>query len=192
MYPVWLAVAQLPPILRDSNKNIALAALFVGKIKTNWREVVRTLKQVLKQVVTVTMPHSKKKFLKINVVSVVADLIAEPKLLNAPAQWLLRVSILHTFRFDLRIESFLLLLSSTVRKKERIKFAIKEPCLHLKYVEKAESLLCDGEENVNVVGVKGRSVSSSLVTGLPLTAQTVYMHCVLIRIYAGLLDIHLN
>ena len=66
MYPVWLAVAQLPPILRNSKKNIALAALFVGKGKPNWKKIVRILKQELKQVVTVTMSNSKNYFLKFN------------------------------------------------------------------------------------------------------------------------------
>ena len=35
MYPIWFSVAQLPPILPMSKKNIALAALFVGKRKPN-------------------------------------------------------------------------------------------------------------------------------------------------------------
>ena len=194
MYPVWLAVAQLPPILRNSKKNIALAALFVGKGKPNWKEIVRILKQELKRVVTVTMPSSKKFFLKFNVVLIVADLIAKPQLLNMyqhngyyGCQYCTHPSVTYGSS-----HSYYPLSIMVDEKVQRIKCAIREPCLHLKYVEKAESLLCNGEENVNVVGVKGRSVFSSLVPGLPLTAPIDYMHCVLIGVYASLLVRHLK
>ena len=82
MYPVWLAVAQLPPILRMSKKNIALAALFVGRGKPLWSELLPQLKTELQRSVVVQMANGSLYFLKFNVVLIVADLIAKPSLLN--------------------------------------------------------------------------------------------------------------
>ncbi|XP_063727446.1 fibroblast growth factor receptor 2-like [Symsagittifera roscoffensis] len=82
MYPIWLSVAQLPPILRMSKKNIALAALFVGKGKPNWEEIVKQLTQELQRKVAVLMPNRRLFCLKFHVVLIVADLIAKSNFLN--------------------------------------------------------------------------------------------------------------
>ena len=50
LWPVWLAIAHLPPKLCFSRKNICLASLFCGNKKPPWRLVVNHLKAELDQI----------------------------------------------------------------------------------------------------------------------------------------------
>ena len=69
---------------------------------------------------------------------------------------------------------------------------IREPMYHENLVEKAENFLQQGNQKVNMVGVKGRSAFSCVVPELPLSAPVDYMHCVLLGVYASLLARHMK
>ena len=43
LWPVWLAVADLPPVKRCMYKNITLATLWYGKNKPDWNELFQVL-----------------------------------------------------------------------------------------------------------------------------------------------------
>ena len=62
MYPVWLSILQLPPILRVPKKNIAIDALWVGEGKPDWKLVITHLEQELKRIVAVNFSSKKKQF----------------------------------------------------------------------------------------------------------------------------------
>ena len=64
---------------------------------------------------------------------------------------------------------------------------IREPVINNMYVECAEILGCD--QLINAVGVKGKSAFTELIDGLPLTAPTDYMHCLLIGVFPDLLKL---
>ena len=44
LWPIWVQIANLPPRLRISQKNIVLAALFVGGGQPDWFEIVPFVK----------------------------------------------------------------------------------------------------------------------------------------------------
>ena len=69
---------------------------------------------------------------------------------------------------------------------------IREPMYHENLVEKAENFLQQGNQKVNMVGVKGRSAFSCVVPELPLSAPVDYMHCLLLGVYASLLARHMK
>ena len=50
LWPVWLALANLPPVLRSSFKNLALASLWFGYGKPDWEVVVEMLRKQLDEV----------------------------------------------------------------------------------------------------------------------------------------------
>ena len=52
IWPIWLALAQLPPILRMSVKNIVLAGLYVGGGKPVWSEIVPHVRRELNRSLT--------------------------------------------------------------------------------------------------------------------------------------------
>ena len=190
MYPVWLAVAQLPPILRMSKKNIALAALFVGRGKPIWSELLPQLKTEIQRSVVVQMPNGSLYFLKFNVVLIVADLIAKPSLLNMyqhngyyGCQYCDHPGV--SYGSTHCYYPLNLVVNNEVY---RVKRKIREPSDHLHLVEKADNFLREGNKAVNMAGVKGKSPFSSLVKGLPLSAPVDYMHCVLLGVFSSLLS----
>ena len=40
LWPIWLCVANLPPVLRSSFRNLALACLWLGQGKPNWNSLI--------------------------------------------------------------------------------------------------------------------------------------------------------
>ena len=81
LWPFWIAVANLPPKLRMAQKNICLAALFVGNIKPPWEEIVPQLAQELRKNVHVSGLSTEYQ-VKFEVIGIVADHIAKFSLLN--------------------------------------------------------------------------------------------------------------
>ena len=77
LWPVWLAIAHLPPKLRFSRKNICLASLFCGNKKPPWRTVVNHLKAELDQVFVIE--NHKVQF---RCVTIVADIPAKANVLS--------------------------------------------------------------------------------------------------------------
>ena len=69
---------------------------------------------------------------------------------------------------------------------------VRESVFQKQCVTLAEKLKSNGQSSINVVGVKGRSAFSELVSGLPLSACIDYLHCVLIGVYQALLKLHVK
>ena len=167
MYPVWLSILQLPPILRVSKKNIALGALWVGEGKPDWKLVTTHLEQELKRIVAVNFPSEKTVFLKFTVSFIVCDLIAKPSVLN-----MFQHNGFYGCNFcdhpGVTIDGSHAYYSQKIthkNKRYQVPWEIRDSNLHESYVEKAENLKREGRTGINVVGVKGRSEFSRLVKG---------------------------
>ena len=167
MYPVWLSILQLPPILRVSKKNIALGALWVGEGKPDWKLVTTHLEQELKRIVAVNFPSEKTVFLKFTVSFIVCDLIAKPSVLN-----MFQHNGFYGCNFcdhpGVTIDGSHAYYPQKIthkNKRYQVPWEIRDSNLHESYVGKAENLKREGRTGINVVGVKGRSEFSRLVKG---------------------------
>ena len=181
-WPFWLAVANLPPILRMSEKNIALAALYVGKGKPSWGQIVPLLRTELQRQITVTS-YEEEYLVKFEVVSIVADLIAKCSLLNM---------FQHNGYFGC---NYCTIEGVTINRTHSYypfnqDFQVRDPSINENFISLAELLNTSTNSITNVCGVKGRSAFDSLVERLPLSAGIDYMHCVLLGVFQDLLKFH--
>ncbi len=79
IWPVWLAILNLPPWLRSS-VNIILGALHAGHKKPDFDEFLKTTLKLHNSSISVQLPDRKAKF-KVNISLVVADMPAKAALL---------------------------------------------------------------------------------------------------------------
>ena len=180
LWPVWLAVAQLPPILRMARKNIVLAALFKGKTKPCWDVIVPHLEDELLLTVEIFGPSQTDCFeICFKVVFIVSDLIAKCQILNMYQ---------HNGFYGC---TFCTAAGVTIGRSHcyypfEQEYTLRTPEVHSKHVQVAEMLL-KRNEKWNVCGVKGKSAFARIVEGLPLTAGIDYMHCILLGVYPDVL-----
>ena len=182
LWPFWLAVANLPPKLRMSERNIAMAALYVGKGKPEWTKIVPVLQTELRRQITVTS-HEAVYNVKFDVIAIVADLIAKCNLLNM---------FQHNGYFGC---NYCTIEGVTINRTHAYypfyqDFQVRDPSINEVFVALAELLNDSAKSITNVCGVKGRSSFDGLVKGLPLSAGIDYMHCVLIGVFEDLLKFH--
>ena len=179
LWPFWLSIANLPPILRMSRKNIALAALFVGSSKPPWGEIIPKIEKELSK--TITVEYFAVLFdVRFEVIGIVADLIAKCSLLNM---------IQHNGFFGC---NYCTIEGVTINRTHSYypfdqSFEIRKPEINDKYVALAEALNTSSNASINVCGVKGRSAFHGLVADLPLSAGIDYMHCVLLGCFQEIL-----
>ena len=140
------------------------------------------------------MPNGRLFCLKFHVVIIVADLIAKPNSLNMyqhkgyyGCQYCTHPGVTYGSR-----HSYYPLNIRVNDEVYRVKRQIREPMYHENLVKKAENFLQQGNQKLNMVGVKGRSAFSCVVPGLLLSAPVDYMHCVLLGVYASLLARHMK
>ena len=164
LWPVWLAIAHLPPKLRFSRKNNCLASLICGNKKPPWRTVVNHLKAELDQVFIIE--NHKVQF---GCVKIVADIPAKANV----------VSIYKNNGYN--DCNLCTADGKTIGKSHSYypfeqEFEYRTPELNDRYVEIAEALN-GGKHMFNVVGVKGRSEFGKIVPGLPLAAGITCIVC---------------
>ena len=83
LWPVWIQIADLPPRLRMSQKNIVLAALSVGGTYPEWNTVVQLLKgELLSSVEVIDKISHSVYMVEFKVRLLVCDLGAKSHLLN--------------------------------------------------------------------------------------------------------------
>ena len=179
LWPVWLQIADLPPKLRMSCKNIVLASLFVGEKHPDWGALVPLLKAEIISGVDLCQSELRT-HLSFQFKLLISDLGAKSHMLNmlkfnghygchyctVPGKTIGRTHAYYPYnqKGEIRVSS-----------------------LNDMYVEYAETL---GEKSVfNVVGVKGKSAFADIIPGLPLTAPVDYMHCVLLGVFPELMKL---
>ena len=173
VWPIWLQITDLPPVLRMARKNIVLAAPFVGSGIPDWQNITPQIRAELLSPIEVQLNYEISLSVGFQVNLLVADLGAKSHLLNM-------------FKFNgfFGCHYFTVKGITIGRTHSYYPFSergmTREPILNDIFTDFAESL--SAEEVNNVVGVKGRSAFAGLIKNLPLTAPTDYMHCVLLGV----------
>ena len=173
VWPIWVQITDLPPILRMSRKNIVLAGLIVGSGVPEWEEIAPEIRAELLTPVDLISNTEVVLSVKFQVNLLIADLGAKSHLLNM-------------FKFNGHFGChFCTVRGKTIGRTHSYypfheEGQIREPVINDIFVDLAESLSV--REVNNIVGVKGSSAFASLIRGLPLTAPTDYMHCVLLGV----------
>ena len=176
-----MAIAQLPPLLRLSVRNIVLAALFVGSGKPNWFEIVPILEQEINQRVVIENPQfGLLHLVSLKVVLVVTELVAKANMLT-----MFQNNGNHSCNF--RTDRSVTIEGNRGyypynKSLELRDTAFHESCLNLAETVNAHEMKCS-----NISGVKGRSAFQNLVADIPLSFNIDYMHCILLGVYHVLL-----
>ena len=180
LWPIWVQIADLPPKLRLSRKNIVLAALVVSDTVPSRSKIVPNLRDEIATGLLIEIDEtlSYKFFFKGRLL--ISDLGAKNHLLNM-------------MKFNGFYGCHYCTAKGVTIGKTHAYYpfeqqgAIREPSINNSYIQTAETLSV--KKVTNVVGVKGRSPFSDLIDGLPLTAPIDYMHCVLIGVFPAVLKL---
>ena len=183
-WPIWLGVAQLPPILKFAAANITLAGLFVGPCKPPWEKIVPLLSAELQKTQSILF-GTRSISVKFKVVILVCDLVAKANVLNMYQ---------HNGWYGC---NYCTAYGVTLDKKHcyypyKQSFEIRSQEFHSKTVAIAEALNSESDRITNVSGGKGASAFDRIVDGLPLSAGIDYMHCVLIGVYQEILKLQIK
>ena len=174
VWPVWIQVADLPPKLRMSRKNIVLASLFVGPSHPKWEELVPHLRAELLSGLAIEINEHMKVEVDFKARMLVCDLGAKCHMLNM-------------IKFNGYFGCHFCTVEGATIGRSHCYYPynqhgqIREPHINNLYANLAEVLSVD--QSTKVVGVKGKSAFSNLIDGLPLTAPIDYMHCVLLGVF---------
>ena len=180
VWPIWVQITDLPPVLRMARKNIVLAALYVGSGVPDWTEIVPQIRAELLTPVEVFLNSEVPLAVRFRFNLLVSDLGAKSHLLNM-------------YKFNGNFGgNFCTVNGVTIGRTHSYypysqSSRIREAVLTEKFIEIAEDQQED--ESVNAVGVKGRSAFASIVDNLPLSAPIDYMHCVLLGVFPETLKI---
>ena len=185
LWPIWLPLAQLPPRLRKSRKNIVLASLFVGAKKPVFDSFICHIKQEALKRPVVWSSLGTTVEIRCKIIMLVADLIAKSHCLSVYQ---------HNGHFGC---CYCTARGATIDRHHcyypyKQEFRVRESTFHEQCVQLAENLNEGGLSSNSVVGVKARSAFSDIIPGLPLSACIDYMHCVLIGVYQSLLKFHIK
>ena len=188
IWPLWIQVADLPPKLRMSRKNIVLGALFVGEKYPSWIDLVPHLRDELCSEAKIRVAEQTFCTFIFKVRLLVADLGAKGHMLN-----MLKFNGFYGCHYCTAE-------GKTVGKTHAYypytqHGAIRESNLNSVFVEMAETMSVkqktsgdhSKKQNINVVGVKGKSAFALILEGLPLSAPIDYMHCVLSGVFSDVL-----
>ena len=174
LWPVWLAIADLPPVLRCSYKNIVLAALWRGAKKPDWEPLFNDLGQLLSRRMTLEY-----KQMSLNVTFKIILLIAD-----IPAT----ASMLNMHHHLAKYGCTLCLIETDVYQRSRYyplkKYPMRTQHIYSEHLQKVQM-----ENLQHYMGVKGVSPLSKLVKNLPLTAPPDVMHQVYLGVTKVLLQV---
>ena len=175
LWPLWLSVLNLPPILRCKFVNIVLAKLWLGQGKPDWEIFFSEIKDRLSKDVSIEYNG-----ISWNVVFEVKLLVAD-----LPA----KASILNMQQFNAYFGCTLCLIEckpigdgkkGLYYPNQRNKMRTAEQ--HQSYLK-----LMQKEGLQTFRGIKGTCVLSDLIENLPLTAPIDYMHQVLLGVTRSIL-----
>ena len=179
LWPIWLQIADLPPKLRMAQKNVVLAALYIGSKVPDWTEVVPELRAELLTSSTLNIGSNLTFEVTFKVKLMVCDLGAKSHVLN-----MLKFNGFFGCHYC-TVEGLTIGRTHSYYPFEDVG-QIREPAVNDPFIFFADNLT---SETKNVVGVKGRSAFARLVDGLPLTAPIDYMHCVLLGVFPETLKV---
>ena len=180
LWPIWLQIADLPPKLRMSLKNVVLASLFVGATYPNWFDIVPQVRSELNSAVQIKGNNNVSLRVCFKVRLLVSDLGAKCHILNM-------------FKFNGYYGCHYCTAQGKTIGRTHAYYPyeqrgdVRESTLNNIHVECAETIGVN--ELVNVIGVKGKNAFSGLIEGLPLSAPVDYMHCVLLGVFPELLKL---
>ena len=174
LWPVWVQINDLPPVLRYSRKNMVLAALYVGYGHPNWDELVPRIRAEILSSMKIKSKSGLIYVIHLDGKLLIGDLPAKAKMLN-----------MNQFNGFYGCH-YCTAEGKTIDRTHSYypyeqPWQIREPEVNDIYVQKATFLKLSEKENN--FGVKGTSAFSTLVSNLPLTAPNDYMHCVLIGVF---------
>ena len=174
LWPVWIALANLPPVLRCSFCNIVLASLWYGHGKPNWDQIFGDLSSELSEGFSINYKNSCFK-VRAEVILLVSDLPATASMLNMHhhlATYGCTLCLVKTETVD------------RTRYYPHRSFAMRTPEVHQSHLRMIR------ENNLtSYMGVKGPSALFKLIPNLPLTAPSDIMHQVYIGVTKVLLRV---
>lgn len=185
LWPIFIAVAELPPVLRLSYKNIVLASLWCGFKKPDWNVMLTSLTNEFRNIkstsISVIDNDVEKKF----------DLVFLPILLVAdlPA----KASMLNMMQYNGLYGCHLCSMPGKTLEKNHVfpateSFSMRTVDEYSQNVSAAlVKLRCGFREgriakSADCLGVKGPTILSEILPKLPLAAPIDYMHQVLIGV----------
>ena len=180
VWPIWVQIADLPPKLRSARKNIVLAALAIGDSYHSWHNFVPDLKHEIATPLTVDIKDDVSYKVRFDFRLLIADLGAKNHVLK-----MMKFNGFYGCHYCTAK-------GSTIGRTHAYypynqPGQIRESCINEIHVCTAETLSV--KRVTNVAGVKGKSVFSDLISGLPLTAPFDYMHCVLLGVFPDVLKL---
>ena len=174
LWPVWIAIVNLPPILRCSYKNIILVALWFGNNNPDWNVISSDISSDLRRKLSINYKNVSSK-VSVEVILLVSDLPATASMLNMHhhlASYGCTLCLVKTETTD------------KMRYYPYKKFAMRTPDVHRSHLKKIKD-----ESLMAFMGVKGPSPLFDLIPNLPLTAPSDIMHQVYIRVTKVLLRV---
>ena len=190
LWPVWISLANLPPILRSAFRNIVLASLWFGFGKPSWEIVISLLEREFQEARFIHL-NGKVVRLKFQIIMMIADLPA-------------KASILCHKQFNGQYGCSLCYCPGKVIKcvnksgktshiriyeaDSEIRMRTRE--LHLQHLSDLSQM--NRKPLIANFGVLGRSHLDRLLPNLPLTAPIDYMHQVLIGVMRSFLNVALT
>ena len=174
LWPIWFSIAQLQPRLRMSPKNIVLASLFVGCKKPVFEQFLVYIHEEILQRPRSLDENGHVVGIWSRVIMIISDLFAKSHCLSMYQ---------HNGFFGC---CYCTAAVATIDRHQCYypysqTFKVRESVFHRECVTLAEKLKLNGQSSIKV-GMKGRTALSELVPGLPLSACTDYLHCVMIGV----------
>ena len=174
LWPVWFAVANLPPALRCSFKNIILGALWYGFCKPDWNGVFGYLSLFFPITTNLELKNVRFKVV-VRLVLLVADIPAKASILNMHH---------HLAKYACTLCHIETQLEDRIRYFPYKKFPMRTIEGHAEDVQQIQ------RENLNSIrGIKGPSILFELIPNLPLTAPYDCMHQVYLGVTKVLLQV---
>ena len=172
--PVCLVVADLPPVMRCSHKNIVLAALRRGAKNQHWEPLFNDLGQLLSRRLTLEYKQMSLN-VTFNIILLIADIPATASMLNNHH---------HLAKYGCT----LCLIETDVYQRSRqhplIKYSTRTQQIYSEHIQRVQM------ENLQLyIAVKVASPLSKLVKSLPLTAPPDIMHQVYLGVTKVLLQV---
>ena len=177
MWPVWLAIANLPPIKRSMFLNIVLAVLWFGNNKPDWSVLLPDFEERLKNFPCNVQFQGKEYSLRFKCVLLVADLPARASLLNM-------IQFNGTYGCNVCLVQTQVDEEKGIRYYPNFSFRSRTTEMHKDHIKEVLSIKLNSYK-----GVKGPSKLLDIIDFLPLTAPSDCMHQVYLGVTKVLLQV---
>ena len=171
-YPLWISIADLPPIMRSSFKNITLASVWYGDKDVDWDKIFEHYSLELEKPIEVSVDSTTYKIEFVTVMHI-ADLVCKAEVLQMKqfngyyGCWLCTLRGVHRFGAHFYPHSKSFEMRSPNKQKVCADFYIRKD--HIKRAKEADP-------EINTLGVKGYPKLFNVISNLPLTSPVDTMH----------------